>query len=467
MKKLFLSTNDLDARACLEFGLNDEILMENAASALAKAVRKRVKRGGKILAVCGGGNNGADAVAALRMLSGDYECELFFVYEKQNEMLKTQSERAMGVGVKTVSAIGEYECIIDGIFGSGLNRKIDDKTAEIINELNSKKAFKIACDVPSGLDKNGVSAGAVFKADLTITMGARKLGLYSDFAKDFTGKIKLANLGLSAKKYETQTNAFKLDKKDMRLPFRKKANVNKSDFGHIFIVSGRLGGAAQISGLAALAMGAGLVSVVSKNANLNLKPLLMRSDEITSNLTYGAVGMGLGEIDDKDGFFKILADKKALVIDADMCYEPRTIELLERKSNIVITPHPKEFASLLKLANFGEFGVKDIQERRFELALKWSEKFNNVLVLKGANTIISYKGEIYVMPYGSAALAKGGSGDALSGIIIALLAQGYEPLKAAISGTLAHALSVRNLKQNDYSVNAKDIIKGLKWLQKK
>lgn len=469
MKKLFLNTSKLDESACLNFGLNDEILMENAANALAKEVRKKVKKGAKILGVCGSGNNAADVAAALRMLSGEFECELFLAFDKQNDMLKIQLDRAFKLGVRQVKKISKYRCVIDGIFGSGLNRNLDKKTIELINSLNAIRAYKIACDMPSGLDKFGNSLGAVFKADVTITMGARKIGLYSDFAKDFTGKIRCANLGLFSSKFQGQTDTFKLEKSDMNLPFRKKANTNKGEFGHVVIVSGELGGAAQIAAKAALAMGAGLVSLVGDFKNSPIDPLLMSAKSLTEKMSYAAVGMGLGKLNEakKTELFKALANKKALVIDADMCYEKLTVELLKSKKEIVITPHPKEFSSLLRLGGFGKFSVQEVQENRFELARAWSEKFPNVLVLKGANTIIAFSGKIYLMSYGSAALAKGGSGDALSGIIIALLAQGYTTLEAAISGTLAHALSVRKSKQNSYSITAKDIIKGLKWLRKK
>ena len=108
-----------------------------------------------------------------------------------------------------------------------------------------------------------------------------------------------------------------------------------------------------------------------------------------------------------------------------------------------------------------------MQENRYAYARAWSEKFNAVLVLKGANTIIAKDGQIYVMPYGKNTLAKGGSGDVLSGLVLALLAQGYESLNAAISATLAHALSLRNFDKNSYALEPTDIIKGVKCLQKR
>ena len=473
MKKLFWDTAVLDARAVSEFGLSTEVLMQNAANALARAVRTRFKKSSlkrrKILGVVGSGNNGADVLAALRLLGGKFDCFAFLASDKQNETSKTELTRALKCGVNLISNLtesGEFDCIIDGIFGTGLSRELDERTIKLINTLNATSAYKLACDIPSGLDKNGVPQGAVFKADTTVTMGALKSALYSDFAKDFVGRVKVANLGLSRELYETQTSFYKLGKSDLNLPFRTKQNANKGDFGHVFVVSGEKGGAARIAGLAALTIGAGLVSVVGEN--LSVEPVLMQSARITPKMRVGAVGMGLGELDEakKDELFSELKTKDALVIDADLCYEPRTLELLNSK-NVVITPHPKEFASLLELANLGEFDVREVQKNRFKLAQVFSRNFKCVLVLKGANTLIAQGGEVYVMTQGSAALAKGGSGDALSGIVAGLLAQGYDPLNAAISGTLAHALAARETKINDYALTAADIIKGLKCLRKK
>ncbi|MBE3021682.1 NAD(P)H-hydrate dehydratase [Campylobacter sp. 7477a] len=486
MKKLFVQTNELDERATLELGLSGEILMENAASKIANLIRKKFKKGSKILGVAGSGNNGADVIAALRMLYGDYDTEIFLCKEELGELAKKQFLAAQKVGVKRIYEIEGFKsgthlikddkfiptkkqnikCVIDGIFGSGLSRELDDGYIEIINALNDIKSYKIACDVPSGLDKNGKILGACFRADVTVTMGARKLGLYSDAAKNFTGKIKVARLGVSDKIFQTQTQNFLLEKSDMKLPFRDDKNVNKGNFGHIFVMVGEHEGAARMSALAASAMGAGLVSVISDEKILTLDDKLMQSKDVSEKMNAGAVGMGLGKQGIQKLDFEVLK-RKSLVLDADMCHEPRTIELLRANKNIVITPHPKEFSSLLNLAGFGELEVGKIQEDRFCLARKFSLEFKCVLLLKGANTIIAQDGKIYVMRYGTSALAKGGSGDVLSGLIVGLLAQGYTPLDAAITASLAHALSARKFKAANYALSPKDIIKGVKCLRKK
>ena len=139
-------------------------------------------------------------------------------------------------------------------------------------------------------------------------------------------------------------------------------------------------------------------------------------------------GCGLGErkID-----LAALRDKSC-VIDADLCYEREILSLLNANSNLILTPHPKEFCSLLKIAGIADLSVSELQERRFELARAWSDKFSGVLVLKGAN---------------------GG-----------LLAQGYSPLQASICGVLAHALAARAFAKNSYALNPLDLIEEVKWL---
>lgn len=546
MKKIFFSTAELDARASAKFGLGEQILMENAAGRIESEIRKRLKKGSRILALCGGGNNGADAMAALRRLSGDFSCTAFCVFQNKGAAGKFQADAARAAGVKFIDIEnardacehvegasskdtcaheiadsfslkgaseprGEHEslsgadisgggdklcakftsakfeiaghgdecsnlgnergepsvlrdeitsadCIIDGIFGSGLNKTLNSEICEILSLANSSKSLKIAVDIPSGIDKFGCILGGAFCADLTIAMGALKLALFSDAAKDRVGRIKVANLGISRQNFEERSEYFLLQKSDLKLPLRRKQNTNKGDFGHTYVVSGQMSGAAQMAALAAHAIGSGLVSVVSEGA-LNLSPILMQKSSF-EHARVVVCGCGLGEqkID-----LAALRDKSC-VIDADLCYESEILSLLNANSNLIITPHPKEFCSLLKIAGIADLSVSELQERRFELARAWSEKFSGVLVLKGANTLIAQAGIIYVCDKGSAALAKGGSGDVLAGLIGGLLAQNYSPLQASICGVLAHALAARAFAKNSYALNPLDLIEEVKWL---
>ena len=517
MKKIFFSTEELDAQASAKFGLSEQILMENAAGRIEGEIRKRLKKGSRILALCGGGNNGADAMAALRKLSGDFSCTALCVLQNRSAAGKFQAEAARAAGVKLIdiasiktayehadsasskdacaheSASGSYlkdagaselrgerespsstdisgsgdklcakftsaDCIIDGIFGSGLNKALSSEICEILSLANSAKSLKIAVDIPSGIDKSGRILGGAFCADLTIAMGALKLALFSDAAKDYVGRIKVANLGISRSNFEGRSEYFLLQKTDLKLPLRRKQNTNKGDFGHTYVVSGQMSGAAQMAALAAHAIGSGLVSVVSDEP-LNLSPILMQKSSFDAARVV-VCGCGLGErkID------LAALRGKSCVIDADLCYEREILSLLNANSNLILTPHPKEFCSLLKIAGIADLSVSELQERRFELARAWSEKFSGVLVLKGANTLIAQAGVIYVCDKGSAALAKGGSGDVLAGLIGGLLAQGYSPLQASICGVLAHALAARAFAKNSYALNPLDLIEEVKWL---
>ena len=553
MKKIFFSTAELDARASAKFGLGEQILMENAACKIEREIRKRLKKGSRVLALCGGGNNGADAMVALRRLSGDFSCTALCVLENRSAAGKFQADAARAAGVKLIdiasakddcghvegasskdacaheSVGGSYlkdagaseprreleslsnagimgggdklstkfkgskftsakfetaehggdlgkpgndcselsvlrdeiinaDCIIDGIFGSGLNKALSSEICEILSLANSAKSLKIAVDIPSGIDKSGCILGAAFCADLTIAMGALKLALFSDGAKDYVGRIKVANLGISRSNFERGSEYFLLQKSDLKLPLRRKQNTNKGDFGHTYVVSGQMSGAAQMAALAAHAIGSGLVSVVSDEP-LNLSPILMQKSSFDAARVV-VCGCGLGE---RKVDLAALRDKSC-VIDADLCYKREILSLLNANSNLILTPHPKEFCSLLKIAGIADISVRELQERRFELAQAWSDKFSGVLVLKGANTLIAQAGIIYVCDKGSAALAKGGSGDVLAGLIGGLLAQGYSPLQASICGVLAHALAARAFAKNSYALSPLDLIEEVKWL---
>ncbi|MBV5277737.1 MAG: NAD(P)H-hydrate dehydratase, partial [Campylobacteraceae bacterium] len=177
-------------------------------------------------------------------------------------------------------------------------------------------------------------------------------------------------------------------------------------------------------------------------------------------------GMGLEEPFDEKMVRALLLDNALpLVIDASLCYHQIINEIIESQKEVVLTPHPKEFASILRLTCKEEADVEQIQQNRFKYANIFSQKFPHiVLVLKGANTIIAHENKLYINAFGTQALAKGGSGDVLSGMIGALIAQGYTPKDASISASLAHALVAQKLTCNNYALTPIDLCKGLKWL---
>jgi len=459
MRAVFKEVNSLDKR-CYDLGMSEDILMENAARAMYNEVQQRDIN--SICIIAGPGNNGGDGIALARMLLGEINVHLFLPLGAKSKMAKLQLQRYDNFGGKysqfkiEKSQIKNYDCYVDAIFGSGLKRELDGKINSIIKNLNRREGFKLACDIPTGLDDNGNKKGEVFKADITVTMGAEKLSLYSDNAKDYVGIIKTANLGVSFQNYTTKSNSFILDKQDMQLPVRNKKTSHKGTYGHLGVLVGEKEGAGIISALAGINFGAGLVTAITKE-KINVPYEIMHSYSI-GKYSALAFGMGLGNFYD-DELEKICSLDIPKVIDADMFYKKEILHCLENNKT-VLTPHPKEFSSLLKLCALGEYSVDDIQNSRFELALKFSQKYPNVvLLLKGSNTIIAYKNQLYINPYGTQALSKGGSGDVLSGMIGSLLAQGYHPLKATITASLAHSFA-GDIKPN-YNLTPIKLIENL------
>ncbi len=132
----------------------------------------------------------------------------------------------------------QADIVVDCLFGTGLNKELDEDSVSLIDSLNNLNSFKIACDIPSGLNSLGQVIQTAFKADITITMGALKTSLLTDIAKDFVGKIKVANLGLPEDIFQIETNKYLLQKSDLKLPLRDIKNAHKGTFGHVNIVSG-------------------------------------------------------------------------------------------------------------------------------------------------------------------------------------------------------------------------------------
>ena len=461
MKKIFDEVRSLDKRAIEKFHLTEDILMENASLGLKNYITKKFKKNSSILIVCGSGNNGADGISLARLLQKKFEVSLYLVNEPKTEIGKLQLKRAKSINVNFVNKIFQADVVVDCLFGTGLNKKLDENSVSLINSLNSFNSFKIACDIPSGINSLGQITPTAFKADITITMGALKTALLTDIAKDFVGKIKVANLGLPEDIFQIETNKYLLQKSDLKLPLRDIKNSHKGTFGHVNIVSGEKIGASIIASDASFAFGAGLVTIVSQNEK-NIPFHIMQSKSISENCTAIALGMGLGEIESLK-LEEILQLNIPKVLDADIFYNSLIVKYLDE--NIVLTPHPKEFISLLKLTNIADISIKNLQNNRFLYVEKFCKIYPKVtLLLKGANVIISKNEKIYVNIFGSSKLSKGGSGDVLSGLIASLLAQGYTSLEAAINASLAHTIAANKYKKNNYSMSPQDIIQGIKIL---
>jgi len=449
MKKVFDEVESLDRRCYEKFGLSEDLLMENAANSMARCIQSKFSKNSKVLIVSGNGNNGADGIALARILFGSYDVELLLPLGVKSSMAIIQLNRAKKIGVKIVEIIdNNYDVIVECLFGSGFNKPISSEINNLLLKLDSIQAYKIACDIPV----------LPFKADITITMGSLKKKLFLDGLKDYVGEIIVGNLGISQEMYETDTTCFLLEKSDMKLPFRKKLSSHKGDFGHLAVVIGDKKGAGLIACEAGFTFGAGLVTAITKETNLPLH--IMQSEVLPHNTTAIAIGMGLGEKFQSS----LIENEIPKIIDADIFYNEIILKILEQE-NIVLTPHPKEFCSLLKICGFGKVTIDELQENRFFYVENFCKRYPKiVLLLKGANVIIAQNEQIFINIFGTSKLSFGGSGDVLSGLIGSLLAQKYTPLQSAITASLAHSLAACNYNLNDYSMNPQDLIEGIKKL---
>lgn len=514
MEQVFESVKDIEKQIA-GFISQDEktaeaVMIENAAVALEKYVRKACsKTKSRVTVLCGSGNNGADGYTLCRRLAGSCRLNVIKVKNPKSFHCISASDNLINVFQATSSDIYFYDLnlmqgstsvekvisksdvVVDCIFGTGFHGTVDSNIQKLFEVVNNSKAYRIACDIPSGLDVTGENISSltleekkkvVFAADRTVSMLALKIGLFSDAAKDIAGKISVCAIGVSdslfrlcSEKVSLNNKIYLLEKSDVKCPVRKEENVHKGKFGHICVMAGDKAGAAILSSAAGLKTGAGLASVVVNNncdyEHFKIPASIMISSDIPSTATAVVVGPGFGRNND---FEKVISElkimdcpDKAFVFDADSFYYKELIDFLIKNSSeknsckIVLTPHPKEFANLLNLAGLGDFSVKQVCDNRLELSRKFCEKFTDVvLVLKGANSFITVNDTTYICNSGSSSLAKGGSGDVLSGVIASLLAQKYDARDAAIHGVLMHALASRKVKKN-YSLTPELLIENL------
>ncbi|GAA6936133.1 NAD(P)H-hydrate dehydratase [Helicobacter pylori] len=464
MLSVYEKVNALDKRALEKFNLSEDTLMENAAMALERAVLQNASLGAKVIILCGSGDNGGDGYALARRLVGRFKTLVFEMKPAKSPMCQLQKKRAKKVGVviKTWEEKNEdLECdaLIDCVVGSNFKGELEPFLN--FESLSQKARFKIACDIPSGIDSKGRVDKGAFKAHMTISMGAIKSCLLSDRAKDYIGELKVGHLGVFNQIYEIPTDTFLLEKSDLKLPLRDKKNAHKGDYGHAHILLGKHSGAGLLSALSALSFGSGVVSVQALECEItsNNKPLeLVFCENFPDSLSAFALGMGLENFP-KD--FNKWLELAPCVLDAGVFYHKEVLQALEKE--VVLTPHPKEFLSLLKLVGIN-ISMLELLDNKLEIARDFSQKYPKVvLLLKGANTLIAHQGRVFINILGSVALAKAGSGDVLAGLILSLLSQNHTPLDAAINASLAHAIASLEFK-NNYALTPLDLIEKIKRL---
>ncbi|HAH61461.1 MAG TPA: NAD(P)H-hydrate epimerase, partial [Treponema sp.] len=315
MYKLYENIKPLEQYVSRKYGLTESVMIENAAAALEQEVRLHTgTEDAPVCVVCGRGNNGADGYALARRIAGEIPASVYSAEEPESEDCIKQHAAAAAAGVRFVSRasflreLAAYRIVVDCMYGTGFHGTLGDEIAGLLEKINNAPCFRIACDIPSGIDKFGVVATMsadeplAFRAGVTVTMGARKTALYSDAAKDFCGCIRCAGIGVSSALFESGSpDAYLLSVSDMRLPVRIRKSVHKGDFGHVTVAAGEKEGAAVIAGTAALNFGAGLVTLVDlipkRRTAFRMPPELMCGTELPANTTAVLLGSGLGRSD--------------------------------------------------------------------------------------------------------------------------------------------------------------------------
>ena len=500
MQKIFFDSRILDTACRERFCLSEDLMMENAAMSLEEKLHDKKS----VLILCGGGNNGGDGYALARRIGAKKNPTVIVCVPEKSEMCILQKKRAEKSGVKftalenaeSILQNADFDAIVDCVFGSGFHGSLPEKIASLVKKINSMKSYRLACDIPSGLDAYGNAEGVFFNADETVTMGALKLSLFSDTAKEACGKISCTDLGVPRETFEnscpanerTDFKCFMLEESDCKLPVRQNQNVNKGNFGHAAVVGGEKLGAAVIAASAALRFGAGLVTLVdfktphSSGEKISLDENgfpspsivpyeIMCSENFPQNCSSIAFGMGLGRNADISPVKYFMEQNPSLpvIMDADIFYHDEIKSILKKRScensPTVLTPHPKEFSVLLEKCGLGNFSVSETVKNRIELAKKFCTEFPGItLILKGACVLIAQKNdsgiEMFFNPHGCSALAKAGSGDVLSGLVCALLAQKYSALESAKTASLAHALASKKINP-DFSLTPFELIREI------
>jgi len=454
MQKLFNEVASLDKRCYKEFHLTEDILMEHASNGMADFIRSKFTKNSKVVIIVGSGNNGADGIALARLLHGDFYVSIYYAKKPKSTMAILQQQRVDAIGIVECKELSSCDILVDALVGTGFSGKFDENLTQLMQEMNSTDAYKIACDIPSGYK---------FYADTTLTMGALKKDMYLDAHKDFVGDIKVLNLGISRDIYETTTNWHLLDMDDLKLPYRKNHNTHKGSYGHLAVACGEKQGASIMSAKSALRFGTGLVTLIGFEKT-NIPHSIMYSHQLPTTTTALCFGMGLGDEFSEVELDKFLDNSYPLIADADI-FQMEILTKIVKRKNIVLTPHPKEFINTLKVLNLADISIDELQNNRFKYVELFCKKYSDAtLLLKGANVIIGKNDSFFINPHGTSILAKGGSGDILSGLIGALIAQGYECLEASINASLAHTKLALNYKGSDFSLTPDDLIDGISLL---
>ncbi|HLF56555.1 MAG TPA: NAD(P)H-hydrate dehydratase [Thermoanaerobaculia bacterium] len=471
---------ELDRRAIEELGIPGLVLMENAALATVDALGDRFADARRIGLVCGPGNNGADGLAAARQLDArGYEVTVIqaaFGRALSPDCLR-QREILAALGIEIVdlpigfapaelSPLAGVDLLVDALFGAGLTRPLDGDWARLVEGLGALERPCLAIDLPSGLDGDrDAPIGPCLEATVTVTFVAPKPALVLPPACDLAGEVVVADLGFRFDGGGGPNALHLLLAEELGaavVPRRPEAH--KGSFGHVLLVAGGRGKAGAMvlaarasvvagAGLTTVALPAGLVEALAAGCPEAMSlPLPETGDgslglaaldaltEAGEARTVLAIGPGLGRHHETEELVRALASRssRALVLDADglNAFAGRLEELARRSAPTVLTPHPGELARLLELTN------DEVLIDRLGAAREAARRSGAVVALKGRATIVAAPdGEAWINTTGNPGMASGGSGDVLTGIVAARLAQGDEASFAAALSVHLHGLA--------------------------
>ena len=486
-----------------EFGVPSMDLMRNAGRAVARFVEREFSGAKKIVVLCGKGNNGGDGFIAARVLA-DAGCEVHILLMSDPAEIKGDARIAFeelrfapvviakeeDLDSDDVRQIIERaELFLDAVVGTGFRPPLRGVAAALRDRVNGMSTPVVAVDLPSGWDSDSREFGAdgAFRADAVVTFTAPKLAHVSgNLAGGVFGPIVVAPIGSPAEAVRSETNLFWAGASKSITERPRPADSNKGMYGHVLLIGGARGkaGAPAMASLAALRAGAGLVtagiaeSILSsvaavtpelmtvalvETASGEIDPSRVDYDALLERKTVIAIGPGLGQSPATEAFLLELVEraKVPLVIDADALniLAKHREKIDGAKRHMVLTPHPGEMARLAGIS------TKEVQANREPLAREFAVRHQVTLVLKGWRTLIAHPdGTIAVNTTGNPGMAKGGSGDILTGIVAAMVAQHPDRIADAVNAAvylhgLAADFAVR--EQDEHTLLATDTVAHL------